>query len=302
MQRYHYESGLPFSYSLATALDSLIKQVRENNKACSICVDGAIGSGKTILAVQLADYMNGAYTKDGENHWSFNPEKAIDFKENYGMGSKNFLKNLLICAKKGHRVLIFDEAGDFSKRGSLTKLNADINRAFEICRKFKIIIIIVLPNFFYLDRSIFDKQMIKALFRVNRQSNSYATWRLWGADGIDLIKYYTTKIPIPSQAYNIVRAWNSGNTLPLTEERGCLLEDIGAKSKQNELSRLTEIDTTKFWSCAMIGKEYSVSKMSANRFVNDYDIKVAKVENRTNFYNKYDIEKAVQKYGIGRTK
>ena len=40
--------------------------------------------------------------------------------------------------KKGLHVIVYDEAGDFNRRGALTKSNAQLNRAFEACRAFKI--------------------------------------------------------------------------------------------------------------------------------------------------------------------
>jgi hypothetical protein len=300
--RYYYDYGLPFGKALTITLDTLQKRIFENNKSSFIVVDGAVGSGKTIFSIQIADYINGAYnTNDGES-WTFDQNKAIDLKDQYAMGNKEFLKKLMICYKKKLRVLIYDEAGDFSRRGSLTKINADLNRAFEVCRMFKVLVIMVLPNFFYLDRSIFDKEMIRAVFRITRETNEYANFRLWDMIGFNLIKHYTTKIPIPSQGYSIVKPIMRGHTLNLAPERDKILQEISAKSKSKIIKNMVDADVTKYMTAKMISVENGVGKVIAYNFIKDYGIKVAKVDGITQYFNRADVEKIIQKYGIGKLK
>jgi len=85
-----YESGLPFNVELAKSLDDCAKRV-ENNFASMIIIDGAIGQGKTTLAVHIADYINGS---------------PINLKDQLGMGGEDFAQKLQIAHEKGLKVVI----------------------------------------------------------------------------------------------------------------------------------------------------------------------------------------------------
>src|SRR4030042_1914657 len=130
-------------------------QLRVNKgKAASILLDGGLGEGKTTLAVLIADTLNAdRQLRPISLDPAYHPQIA--------MGSGEFKKNLLICAKEKLPVLIYDEAGDFNTRGFISKLNRELYRTFNIYRAFKVIVIICLPAMTDLDGGIFKLNVIR---------------------------------------------------------------------------------------------------------------------------------------------
>jgi hypothetical protein len=302
MNKLYYDYGLPFSKKLAPVLDVLKDRVIKQNKASFFIVDGSVGSGKSVGAVQFADYLNGGYILKEDGTYERDESKFIDLKtaDQYSLGAPDFMKKLVSVYKKGLNVVIYDEAGDFSKRGSLTKLNQDLNRIFEVCRAFKILIIIVLPNFYYIDRSVLDKEMIRALIRVTRDNDKYSDYKLWDIWGLNWIKWRSLKLPIPNQCYFYQTPIHNGNILPLSPERLELLDKISSRNKINlatdisEKSRIPERGIKK----RDLAELYGVSVRSIERFLIEYEIKPINVIKSANYYNELQVKKAVDQYGL----
>lgn len=302
----YYKNGLPFEPLLSKTLDQAKDRVMRLNKSVFISVDGAIGSGKSTGGVHIADYLNGAYEIQNDGNFKLIEEKLInlDIKEHiqYSLGAPDFIKKLSLCHKSGVNVLVYDESGDFSKRGSLTKLNSDLNRIFEICRSLKIIIIFIMPNIFYIDRSVLDKEMIRFHIRINRENNNYSEYKLWNIDCINWIKYYSLKLPIPNQCYNSVKPSYRGNMLPLSEERTKQLAFLCNKYKVNTIDKLEVKDNTqkRGLSIQEIMKSYNVSQSLVNKFVVNHKI-TRKEWGKKFVYDERQIAKAVRDYGMTGT-
>jgi hypothetical protein len=170
---------------LAENLDLLRDRI-EIGKASVIIIDGGVGEGKTTLAVQCADYYQG---------------KPIDFKKQLAMGAEQFNEKLIQCFNEKLPVLIYDEAGDFSKRGALTKLNSMVNRIFETFRTFRILIILVLPNFNMLDRALFDNQIPRLLLHCHKRSRVEGRFKGYSLTQMSYIKEKMKDVIIKSNAY-----------------------------------------------------------------------------------------------------
>lgn len=212
---YRYSNGLKFDKVLLQNLADLLRRVK-GNKAAMIVIDGQVGEGKTTLAVECADEIQG-----GE----------INLREQIALGGGDFTKKLKLCYSKGHRVLVYDEAGDFNKRGSLTKFNAMINRVFETYRTFNIIVILCLPSLHSLDETLFEKGIIRLVLHVQDRTQRSGSYRGYSLYRAHYLREYMKKLVVKPFAYHRVKPNFYGNFLDLDPERAKELDKISTKGK-----------------------------------------------------------------------
>jgi len=134
---------------LRTFLHKQKKDRIEKNLASIIIIDGMMGTGKTTLGIRSLEEYQG--------------RKQINYKVQYAVGGKDFMKKLQLCIDNKYSVIIYDEAGDFSKKTTLAKINRTIDRIFQIYRTFKILVIIILPSFTDLDKGIYKRGVVRAV-------------------------------------------------------------------------------------------------------------------------------------------
>lgn len=229
-KRYYYDYGLPFNTTLAHNLDDMKERV-ENNKASLIIIDGPLGSGKTTLGVHAADYISGAYAKKRKNYVK-KPENFIKMDEQLALGGEDFIKKLKTCYEKDLLVLIYDESGDFTSRGALTKFNKRLNRVFDVYRAFKIVVILILPCISALDNSIFDKGIVRGLLHCHSRTKKYGSYGAYPAAGIGYLKYWMSRYNHhKSKAYKIQHPTFRGHFLDLPKKRREELDEISTKNK-----------------------------------------------------------------------
>jgi hypothetical protein len=192
-----YDNGLPFTDHLKDNLDDQTERIK-NNKASLIIVSGGLGSGKTTLSVHMLNYFNKSYGLP-----------PIDLKQNikdlpqYAIGGDDFLNKKDICYENKIPVIIYDEAGDYSKRGSLSKFNSNLNRTFDLFRAFKLIVIMVLPNFNVIDNDLFDKEIPRLLLRTRRENNKdYSEIKGYGLFEMNLLRQELSNPNKKLYAYN----------------------------------------------------------------------------------------------------
>lgn len=227
MEKGNYNSVTctPFSNFVITKnLDKFLQRVVSKNLASVFIIDGGLGLGKTTTAVQMASYMQGA---------------PIDFELQLALGGTQLMDKLLRCQKKNKRVLIYDEASDFNRRGALTKFNAELNRVFDVCRAFKIIIIMVLPSVKVLDNDLFNKGIVRGLFHVADKSINYnLVWAYSTYRTAYLIRNLkdTKQYPVPGKCYLKTYHNFDFRTYNLCPAREKELEKYSTESKLNVLS------------------------------------------------------------------
>jgi hypothetical protein len=220
------KNELPFSKKLADNLDYIHERVFAKNKAGMIIIDGGVGEGKTTLGVHIVDYLN---QKKGM--------PLLDLKEldQLAMGGTDFAKKLLICNAKSFPIILYDEAGDFNKRGSLTRFNALINRTFETYRAFKVIVVLLLPSFSVIDNDLFDKSIPRLLLHVHSRSEKQGS-----GDGFSLYRMFyirekMKKLIVKPQAYKIVEPNFYFHFKDLEPVRSRLLDLASTRGKIKEL-------------------------------------------------------------------
>lgn len=213
-----YKHGLPFSEWTVQTLDSLKKRIN-NKKACAIVIDGPMGEGKTTLGVEIADYFQGG---------------PIDLKEQIGMGGQDFRAKFLESKKGKIKVCIYDEAGDFRKHGAITKFNREMSRFFETYRAFKIIVIMILPNFSMLDKMLFENQVVRCLFHCSGRTNKSGSYDVHDFENMMWLRHYMSKEVIPSKAYKRVTPNARGHFLDISKERSRELDQLSTEAKAEE--------------------------------------------------------------------
>ena len=264
--------GLPFDVYLARALTEMKKRVDKKKAACLI-VDGSVGEGKTTLAVHCADFLNGAYVhKKPQNPEPFKPiefqgfyeldeSKLIKLEKQYSMGGEEFQQVLLDCVKEKFKVIIYDEAGDFSRRGALTGLNQNLNRIFETYRTFKIILILCLPSVATLDRDIFLKGVPRALLHCQGRDENAGFFKAFSLKQVLWALHDMKTHPVPQLVYNKLTPNFTGLFYDLPESRSKQLEEISSKGKLNILEEQS-LGNDKYLTIGQIAVKYKASPRS----------------------------------------
>lgn len=222
---HQYAHGLPFDKKLAENLDDLIDRVKKN-KAALIIVDGGVGEGKTTFGCEIGDYIN---KKKGLGN--------IDFDTQLAMGGADFTKKIRMCYKKKLPVILYDEAGDFNRRGALTRFNAMLNRTFETFRAFQIIVILILPSFHVLDQDLFDKNIPRLLVHAYGRTEKYGRFKAWSLYRMLYIRERMKKLVVKAFAYSIVDCNFQGDFLDLDTARCNQLDTLTIKGKMDVLQK-----------------------------------------------------------------
>lgn len=276
MKRYLYDHGLPFSKELGLNADSQVARV-ELNKASLIIIDGGVGEGKTTLGIELADYINKKKGFDevklqGKNH----PQLAL--------GGEQFVKQLRKCYHEDLPVIVYDEAGDFNRRGSLTRFNAMINRTFETYRTFNIIVILCLPCFYVLDSDLFLKGIPRMLLHLDKRSETYGHFKAWSLYRMFYIRKKMDKMVVKQFAYQRVNPNFRGQFLDLAADRSKQLDKISTAGKL-EVIKKSEIKLEGLLNYKDLSEKVGRSMIWCRRVVSELRIKHKRVIGRVRYFD-----------------
>ena len=190
-----YNNGLKWNRDYFT--ENIDEQVirTKNNHPSVIVLDGLYGQGKTTLGVEMGDYIS-------KEHYN----TTFDIDKQLGKGINDFLESINWCIANNKNVCIFDEAGEFSKKGTMTRLNKLLNRVFEVFRATKIVLIICVPSIQDLDDSQLKKGLVRFLVNCyGRTTQPFSKLRVYDIERIFYIKHYMKKEVVPAKAYSKVR-------------------------------------------------------------------------------------------------
>jgi hypothetical protein len=214
----------PFSKKLAENLDDLDDRVFKKNKASLIIVDGGVGEGKTTLVVEIMDYLN-------QKH-GFGLVDLSDKACQVAMGGEDFIKKIVVCFGRKLPTCDYGEAGDFHKRGSMTRLNALINRTFETYRAFKILVLLDLPSFHVLDQDIFDKEIPRLLIHLYGRTMNQGNGRCYSLKGMLKLRAKMEKLKhFKKHAYKLVEPNFFIHFKNLSEARSKTLDILSTRGK-----------------------------------------------------------------------
>ena len=142
-----YYKGYFLAPIIKQQLDKIRKLVMEKDRDFVFIIDGDEGAGKSVLAQQMAAYLDPNFTID-----------KICFNSN------PFIEKLKNCEKNS--CIVLDEAfSAANSRASLTDVNRSLIGVATEMRQKNLFVIILLPSFFDLDR-YFALHRCRALFHV----------------------------------------------------------------------------------------------------------------------------------------
>lgn len=220
---YEYPSGLcPYSEKLHENIKSCCEFLAKG-EVVAIVIDGAPRKGKTTMAVQIANRIN----------LYFNQQR-LDLLgcTQFAMGYKEFQRKIGECQRLGFHAIIYDEAGDYDRRGAMSQLNRLLNRTWDTFAQFRIIPIICLPRFYRLDKQIYDNELVKLMIHVSNKSDSQIEFCAYDYEGIYWLDYWRKKKdPPPWKLYRYTTPIFYGHSLRLPPHEEKQLGDASLKGK-----------------------------------------------------------------------
>ena len=220
MKKLSWSNGLKIDTTLDRNLDESLLRIR-NKKASLIVIDGGVGEGKTTLGTIIAKRIA---QKNGQ---------AFDIQEQVRQGGSDFLKGMDWCVSNKRNVIVYDEAGDFNTRASLTYFNQNMNRVFETYRALGIIVILCLPSFADIDTSLMKKKISRFLIHCYDRNNNYGNYKVYSLWRMWYVKGKFSKVTVPDDAFRMVTPNFFGRFRDLDPEDSQSLENHSIKGKKD---------------------------------------------------------------------
>lgn len=278
-----YSSGLKFDKTLAKNLKGCKERVSMKKASC-FCIDGIMGEGKTTLAVLCAQYYESLF---GEK---------FEIENQIGMGGKEFIKALEYCVNNNKHVVIYDEAGDFNTRASLTYFNQQLNRIFETFRAMEILVIICLPSFADIDTSLMKKGVLRFLVHCFGRTTKQGNYSVYDLSRMWYVKAKFPKVTVPTDAFKITNPNFYGHFKDLDPEDATALNDVSMKGKK-EIIRQSMIQQRGLVNSDDVVKATGYSLASVREFVGRIKPKFEKI-GRTKYFDKSIIKQFLAEKGV----
>jgi hypothetical protein len=265
-------------------LDRAHDYVAKANSAVIIAIDGTQGSGKTTLATQGVDYIN---AKDGKGLMDLDDKDCIQ----YAMGGDQFLRKLPQVSGQGYHVLVYDEGGDYSRKGAVTRFNKTMDRAMDIMRVHKCIIIFVCHYFpKQVPSEMVDKGIVQCLIHCKKRApeQSFVHAQVFGYLAISfMLNYYLKKIIVPEQIYRGVNfRFTFGD---IEAERSKKLALLGTNRKK-ELWDLTEIRLNGMMTQQELASQLQMSASWIRHTLKDIEAEPEKTLKNKKYYSQSVLE------------
>lgn len=227
-----YKSGMPWSrVEFTECLNEQQNKRIDINMASVILIDGGQGQGKTTLAVEICDFHN---AKRGLPPMDLTVKNHIQM----GLGGVDFISKFNKCKQKKLPIMIYDEAGDFSKASTLTYFNYQISKIFQKIRSAKIMILLCLPNFNILDNRLFDDEIIRGAIHCNSRqlTINYGNFNVYDLNMLMWIRYWYDKLPTARRksCYGMVSPLFQSHFKNLPAARARQLEILSNYGKEKE--------------------------------------------------------------------
>ena len=265
----YFKNGLKFDDTLAFNLRRQIERVKMK-KASLFVIDGGVGEGKTTLATEC-----GMYLAEQLN-------QPFDIEQQVRQGGDDFFKGLEWCVENKRSIVVYDEAGDFNTRASLTRFNKNMNRVFETYRALGIIVILALPLFLDIDTSLMKKKILRFLIHCYGRKAKYGNYKVFSLNKCWWIKraFASPKVVVPEDAYKCTYPNYLGHFKDLNPEDSVLLENHSLKAKkqiikdnvEKEEEIIKDKEGNKLISVKEISEEVNLGSCSILKFVKDNNI------------------------------
>jgi hypothetical protein len=282
----HWENGLKIDTTLDNNMSGAIDRVRKK-KASLWIVDGGVGEGKTTLGTYLGKRI------------AFKLGQDFSIQNQVRQGGSDFLKGMDWCVSNNRSVIIYDEAGDFNTRASLTYFNQNMNRVFETYRALGIIVILCLPSFADIDTSLMKKKIARGLIHCYSRNNNYGNYKVYSLWRMWYLKSKFSKFTVPDEAYKHVAPNFYGRFKDLDPEDSQELETHSIKGKK-DIIRKGMLQERGMLPIKTIADKTGYSLETIRRFIDKKKVKGEKY-GATLYFHKEIIEQIlIQKEKTGR--
>lgn len=283
-QTYTYENGTPFDN--IEIIDKNIKEILlaiQDKQPIIIIIDGGQSSGKTTLATLLTDRLNQFYNKPLMELNGQSPQ--------YSQGGEQFVHRLPKAAEQGYPSVIYDESGDYGRKGALSKFNKTMDRAMDIIRVYKLAVIIIVHNFAkQVPNEMIDKQIATMLIHCKKRKPGrncvYA--QTYDYQGMCWIKYYMKTEVVPENAYKKVYPnfhFRFKNLPPNREEE---LDRLSSRNKK-ELWNTVDIKIQGLIDIKELSRNVNYSVATLRKKLKEYKIKESLIDKKKKYYNQETI-------------
>lgn len=220
LKKLDWSNGLKIDSTLDRNLGECIARIR-NKKASLIIIDGGVGEGKTTLGVICAKRIASKLGQD------------FSIVDQVRQGGSDFLKGMDWAVTNKRTVVVYDEAGDFNTRASLTYFNQSMNRVFETYRALGIIVILCLPSFADVDTSLMKKKISRMLIHCYARNNQYGNYKVYSLWRMWYLKTKFVKVTVPDDAFKFVTPNFFGRFRDLDPKDSAILENHSIRGKKD---------------------------------------------------------------------
>jgi hypothetical protein len=215
-----FSNGLKFDSTLQKNLSACVDRINYK-KASLIVIDGGVGEGKTTLGVLCAKEISNVLGQE------------FSILDQVRQGGGDFMKGMDWCVNNKRNVIVYDEAGDFNTRASLTYFNQNMNRVFETYRALRIIVILCLPSFADIDSSLMKKKISRMLIHCYNRTNTYGNYKVYSLWRMWYLKRAFAKVTVPDDAFKMVNPNFFGHFKDLDSGDSSALETHSIKGKKD---------------------------------------------------------------------
>jgi len=148
------EVGFSINKNLVANLDPYKFATMNQDYDCAIIIDGAEGAGKSVLAQQVATWLDKDHYLDIDTQICFTPEDFMKAVQSLDKG----------------KAIVWDEARrGVNRRRSMDTVNLDITDMLAECRQNNLFMVIVMPTFYDMDMNV-------AIWRTRLLLHVYTDW------------------------------------------------------------------------------------------------------------------------------
>jgi hypothetical protein len=183
-------------------------------------------------------------------------------------------------------VIIYDEAGDYSKKGAMSSFNKAITNVFETFRAYKLVIILCLPYFNNLDNSLFKHNAVRLVLHCSDRTMTHGELKGYGIDEMGWLRINMEKFKHREWcAYNKVVPNFTAWFWDLSEARSAELDRYCTKGKIKLLKK-AGINLNNFIDINTLVYKLDMSKQWIYLRFKEMNIKPETRLGHTYYYNK----------------
>ena len=263
---------MKYSKVLTKNISQIKHRINIVGKVALIIVDGVPGEGKSTLGIQvLEDYKGG----------------GIDWGNQYANGFKEFSSKIKKCIKLGLHEIIYDESGDYNRRGWASSINKHLNRMLEVYRTFKILIIMIQPSFYKIDNDLLVTGVPRLLLHCHGRDLKRGCFKGYGLWRMTYIKKNmdNRNLPCKQEAYNKVAPNFRGDFYDLPKAKREKLSEISTGAKEDVVEEI-EIVQNGWLDVTKISATLDRSIHWVRQKITKMKLKPIKVYKKRKFYDK----------------